>query len=283
MPGVRNTGGNSQIDRIDPSVPVVTGELEIVEPTNPVAISDGPGGRPFVLGGTGKLGWCDPDGTNQSWTTLDPPTGTYDGMTGRPGSDLLYLLRNTSGDTKVDVYDPTTNEVTFDLSSLPLPTSPSDITDGPNDLLYVIGDGGANPTAFTAVDPVTGENLALFDILDFTGTYRTITGFHGATSDAPLEEHTLPTTIRHLAWPNPFGPRVEIRYELREPTRVEAGIVDVHGRRVRELRHGLDGGGWHTLHWDGRDDRGHDLPNGTYFYRIVTGGAEASGTLVKVR
>lgn len=281
--GVRNTTGNSAIDRIDPSVPVVTESWEIVEPNNPVAICDSPDGRLFVLGGNGELGWCNPGGTNQSWIDLNPPTGSYDGMTDRPGTDLLYLLRNTTGDTKVDVFDIVTNQVTFDLASLPLPTTPSDITDGPNDLLYVIGDGGANPTAFSAVDPVTGENLALFDILDFTGTYRTITSFHAATSDAPpVEEAALSATVRHFAWPNPFGPSVEVRYELPDPARVEAEVVDVHGRRVRQLRHGLENGGWHTLRWDGRDDAGRDLPNGTYFYRIATGGAQVSGTIVKV-
>ena len=134
-----------------------------------------------------------------------------------------------------------------------------------------------------AVDPVTGENLALFDILDFTGTYRTITSFHAATSDAPpVEEAALSATVRHFAWPNPFGPSVEVRYELPDPARVEAEVVDVHGRRVRQLRHGLENGGWHTLRWDGRDDAGRDLPNGTYFYRIATGGAQVSGTIVKV-
>lgn len=107
--------------------------------------------------------------------------------------------------------------------------------------------------------------------------------FGATTSSTPGAEDALQSRVRHLAWPNPFGPRVEIRYELPVPARIEAQIVDVRGRRVRQLRHGLEAGGWHTLHWDGRDDAGHDLPTGTYFYRIAAGSAQVSGTLVRLR
>jgi flagellar hook assembly protein FlgD len=48
-------------------------------------------------------------------------------------------------------------------------------------------------------------------------------------------------------------------------------LYDVAGRRVRTLVHGELPAGFHHAAWDGRDDRGQNVGNGVYFYRIVAG------------
>jgi flagellar hook assembly protein FlgD len=57
----------------------------------------------------------------------------------------------------------------------------------------------------------------------------------------------------------------------------------VGGREVRTLVTGFAGAGPHTTEWDGRDDRGVALPSGTYFARLVAGGAAVSRTLIRAR
>ena len=49
-----------------------------------------------------------------------------------------------------------------------------------------------------------------------------------------------------------------------------AEIFTVTGRKVRTLVNSHLGPGRHVIRWDGRDDAGRGMPNGVYFYRVVT-------------
>jgi hypothetical protein len=73
--------------------------------------------------------------------------------------------------------------------------------------------------------------------------------------------------------PNPAGGAVALRFTLpaRAPVRLE--VLDVSGRRVRELRRGeLDAGAYDAA-WDGRDAAGRRVPAGVYFVRLAVAGA----------
>jgi hypothetical protein len=61
------------------------------------------------------------------------------------------------------------------------------------------------------------------------------------------------------------------------PTRIEVTVHDVSGRRVRRLSEGTVPAGTTTLRWDGRNDAGHPVPGGVYFWRVTDG----SRTLVR--
>ncbi len=280
---IRNVSGDSQIDVIDPDVPIVINTFSIVGPNTPVAIVDGADGLLYVLSSGGILASCNATGGDATSIDLDPPTGSYDGVTSRSGTPYLYLLRNTSGDTMIDIYNTATSSITFDFASLPIPTSPADITDGPGDRLYVIGDGFGGPAGYTVVDANTGAVIYSHEIMDFQGTYRSITGLLPQSSASPVGPTPQVTELRHLAYPNPFNPRVEIRFELAEPTQTRVEILDVRGRIVRLLAQETGAPGWNFRIWDGCDTEGRALSSGTYFYRIDTGSTSAVGKMVLVR
>lgn len=83
--------------------------------------------------------------------------------------------------------------------------------------------------------------------------------------------------------PNPFAPRTTIHFNVPAPSVVDLGVYNVLGQRVRTLHAGDLGAGEHTREWDGRDDRGEDLPPGIYFVRITIGDVTESRRLVLVR
>ncbi len=68
--------------------------------------------------------------------------------------------------------------------------------------------------------------------------------------------------------PNPFINPCSISYSLPQPASVGIEIFDITGRKIWNIfEPNLEEGKHQTL-WDGRDERGHELPKGIYFIRF---------------
>lgn len=76
---------------------------------------------------------------------------------------------------------------------------------------------------------------------------------------------------------------VDVVMTLAEPERVEFGVFDVSGRRVRTLIDGWLGRGEHRMRWDGRTDSGEPVRNGTYVCAGKAGAKTASAAAVVLR
>jgi hypothetical protein len=72
--------------------------------------------------------------------------------------------------------------------------------------------------------------------------------------------------------PNPARLRAELRYSLAEASTVRLEILDLSGRRARQLDCGTRPAGPHEIRWDLRDDAGQLVANGLYFARLVVSG-----------
>ncbi len=70
--------------------------------------------------------------------------------------------------------------------------------------------------------------------------------------------------------PNPFNPDTKIAYALPRTERVTVRIFNVMGQVVRTLVDGVQPAGHHELTWNGRDESGHAVASGVYFYRFET-------------
>lgn len=70
--------------------------------------------------------------------------------------------------------------------------------------------------------------------------------------------------------PNPFALRTRIEFELARAGPAELVVYDVTGRRIRELMRRPLPAGPQGVEWDGRDDAGHPVAAGVYFYRLRT-------------
>jgi hypothetical protein len=92
----------------------------------------------------------------------------------------------------------------------------------------------------------------------------------------------LPTCLEPNV-PNPFNPATCIRFSLPAAGPVRLVVFDERGRRVRVLVHGERQPGRHRVIWDGRDDRGRDVPAGVYLCRLVAADATSCRKLALVR
>ena len=68
-------------------------------------------------------------------------------------------------------------------------------------------------------------------------------------------------------YPNPFNPTTKIQYSLTKPADVSLRIYDILGRELATLVNERKPAGTYTAHWNAES-----VPNGVYFYRIVTDG-----------
>ncbi|MFC1483514.1 glycoside hydrolase family 88 protein [Candidatus Neomarinimicrobiota bacterium] len=80
-----------------------------------------------------------------------------------------------------------------------------------------------------------------------------------------------PVKIKLLPnYPNPFNPVSTIRYELPQATDVSLIVNDLLGREVVRLVDAYMEPGYHQIQWNGRDQRGREVPTGIYIARLVT-------------
>lgn len=92
-----------------------------------------------------------------------------------------------------------------------------------------------------------------------------------------------PSTGSLRVLPNPFNPRTVIEYELQTSGWTSIAIVDVRGRSVRAWIEGERAAGLHRVVWDGRDERGVEVPSGVYHVRLEAAGGTRSVRAVLIR
>jgi hypothetical protein len=84
--------------------------------------------------------------------------------------------------------------------------------------------------------------------------------------------------------PSPARGRVTLAFTLPARARVDLGVFDAAGRRVRTLESGaaLEAGA-HASTWDGRDAGGREATAGLYWVRLEAAGERVTRRLVKLR
>jgi hypothetical protein len=106
-------------------------------------------------------------------------------------------------------------------------------------------------------------------LLDFLQTDATARPWYLAAtaSVTPAAAAVLPLTLA----PNPTVRDVEVSFTARpgEPWRLD--VLDLAGRRVRELGEGVGDGSAQVMRWDARDGRGGRLRAGVYWVRLESG------------
>jgi hypothetical protein len=103
-------------------------------------------------------------------------------------------------------------------------------------------------------------------------------GIETAAASSPSTPALRPSS------PNPFSVSTRIAYELPGAGgRVQLDVYDAAGRLVRNLIDADERAGQHAVSWDGRDDRGTRVANGTYFYQLQWNGQRQTGRVLVVR
>jgi len=87
--------------------------------------------------------------------------------------------------------------------------------------------------------------------------------------------------IEHVMnYPNPFKDKTDFTFELKSDAAADMKIIvyTIAGRKIRTLIPTDLHAGLNMLEWDGRDEHGNDVANGTYLYRVVINGKNGDNT-----
>jgi hypothetical protein len=74
------------------------------------------------------------------------------------------------------------------------------------------------------------------------------------------------------AFPNPFGAKTRVHFDLHKESRVDLAIYDVRGRLVRRFAAATLLPGRHHVTWGGRDNNGQRAADGVYFLAVSVDG-----------
>lgn len=94
-----------------------------------------------------------------------------------------------------------------------------------------------------------------------------------------IREDTPETVSKEVArvyslepnYPNPFNPSTSIQFTVKQSTHVNLRIYGADGRLVRTLADEERAAGVaHVVVWDGRNEVGHSVASGVYFYKLST-------------
>ncbi|MEZ5063610.1 MAG: FlgD immunoglobulin-like domain containing protein [bacterium] len=97
----------------------------------------------------------------------------------------------------------------------------------------------------------------------------------------PAPAATVPAILSGI-YPNPSGGSATFDLELTRPSPVRLEVFDVAGRLLRRMTY-PELAGSRRIAFDGRDDRGDDLPSGVYLCRLHLSGTEVASKLVIAR
>jgi tetratricopeptide (TPR) repeat protein len=82
-------------------------------------------------------------------------------------------------------------------------------------------------------------------------------------------------------YPNPFNPTTTISYSLPYRSSVELVIYDVMGREIESFHISSQPPGYHSMAWNGTNQRGSHVSSGIYFYKIRVRSLENDEKYVK--
>jgi hypothetical protein len=83
------------------------------------------------------------------------------------------------------------------------------------------------------------------------------------------------------SYPNPFLDAAHIRYDVSEPSRVDAEVYNTLGERVAAITGSMTNPGQNEIIWNGRSSDGAELGPGAYLVRIQNGRWSETVTVVK--
>ena len=85
------------------------------------------------------------------------------------------------------------------------------------------------------------------------------------------------------AYPNPSQRAATIKYSLKQPGQTLLKLYNVLGEEIKTLVNARQSADYYQVTWDGRDNKGRQVSNGIYFYKLVSGNYSATRKLTVLR
>ena len=170
----------------------------------------------------------------------------------KPGDTVRAVVRDQDG---INILL-TTNEgkQAILIDKLPLPIDVNEF--------FTFDHGGVDTSGvllFPLPDLASGPHRLVYKVSDsFGSTTLDTLAFHVADELSYTAEAVL-------NYPNPFETSTQVLFRLSNRASIKLEIYTVSGKRVRRIEE-LRDGGEQWVEWNGRDETGDDLANGTYLY-----------------
>jgi hypothetical protein len=124
---------------------------------------------------------------------------------------------------------------------------------------------------------INGDLTSSVDLTQYVfadiGWYATATAVASGPAAAP----------RAYASPNPFAYGTTMRFSLSAAGKTSIEVYDVRGALVKRFPISWRPAGIQEAPWDGRDDRGHSVAGGVYYWRVRSGDWETGGRIVRLQ
>lgn len=105
---------------------------------------------------------------------------------------------------------------------------------------------------------------------------------HGVAIDKVQD--ALPTKFAlKQNYPNPFNPVTSIAFEIPAEHDVRLTVYNMLGQRIRTLVNDHRAAGRYAIQWDGKDNSGHMVGSGVYFYNIQAGNFNKTAKMVLLK
>ena len=94
------------------------------------------------------------------------------------------------------------------------------------------------------------------------------------------QQNILSDYVLYQAYPNPFNPTTNFRYDLQKPSHVKLTIHDVVGREINVLINKRQHSGSKVIQWDATNLKGDAVSAGVYFYALEINGLRDVGKIL---
>ena len=94
------------------------------------------------------------------------------------------------------------------------------------------------------------------------------------------QQNILSDYVLYQAYPNPFNPTTNFRYDLQKPSHVKLTIHDVVGREINVLINKRQHSGSKVIQWDATNLKGDAVSAGVYFYALEINGLRDAGKIL---
>ena len=84
-------------------------------------------------------------------------------------------------------------------------------------------------------------------------------------------------------YPNPFNPETSITYYLPAYNFIEINVYNIEGKKVNTLYKGYSESGYHTIHWNGKNNQDVSLPSGVYILSLEYDNNILNNKMVKIK
>jgi hypothetical protein len=129
---------------------------------------------------------------------------------------------------------------------------------------------------YSYTDQVKMEGIYYYQLYDNNGTIK---GKLTATVGKIPLNYELSQNC-----PNPMSRgSTKISYALKRPGRVSLAVYNVLGEHVKTLANETHLAGFYNVYWNGTDDKGRQVSNGIYFYKLISGEFQSTKKLTVLK